>query len=689
MVEDVPYAWFLLVGVLRVGVVAAVSFVVLTRFALPGTTARSSWEGRGWGDAVLGVSVTVVVATALGLLGLFDTASLAAALALGLAGGAVLRYRRLWRRTLLQRYAALLEWIEWLSPPDPVAPGVGDSPPPAGSLRASAVSWSRARWRAVAEMSPQAGWWVGVGVLAAVALGVRLIPALAEAAPFTLRYYASLETLKGLVEGRPVGSPGGWGLHALVMALSEMARVDAALVLRGVGAVAGAAIAYGVYQTARFYWCSRPAAFAGALFVAAGGPLLPLPLERQAGAEPLMLAAALALPVFPHVSAYLGDGSRRGITVAAMGLLATGLVAPSVGVLLVAIVAVYVGTILHQIRRRRGRPEAGQTSRYRNRGLRRRVSVMAAAGAGAVAVWWGYVGLLEGVSAAASIFFYEAAQSDAWFGPPVVVAGLLGALTVGLPFVPGRAPYESRLPRSGALLRTGGQTLAMLAVWVWTGAGYDGLSGAAVVLLMTGVGVDLALVVNEAWVRWAPRWRGPVAGERAVVWAPASVALAVGLVVIGTGWSVPVPGPGVEPDGFVKGYHAIDRDFQPYAWTAVSHLGTGVLTKHRGRFMDYEYFLLSYDPDRYDHAGAGAIPTPDLFVFLERGPSQVGEELLPSGRDHQGRLHEWVRRYARRGDQAARVSVFYRDEDVEVIRISRPVPEAPALARGGAPTPAS
>ena len=697
-----PYAWLLVLGLLRVAAVGAVTFVVLTRLALPGTTRRSAWEGRAWGDAVLGVSVTLTAAFALGLLGLFDAASLAAVLALALAGGAWLRYRRLWRRTLLQRYAGFLEWVERVAPPDPVVPGFGPEAP-AAPLWARLLPRPRADW---ADLGPRAGWWVGVGVVSAVAVGVRIVPTLAEPAPFTLRYYATLETLKGLMVGAPTGSGGGWGLHALVMALAEMARVDPSLVLRGVGAVAAGAVAYGVFQTVRFTWGGRVGAFAGALFVAVGGPLLPLPLDRQAGAEPLMLAAALALPVFPHLAAYLGDGNRRGVTVGLVGLVACGLVNPSVGALLTATVAVYVLTIVVQVRVRRRRGEGGRGG-YRDRGLTRRVGFLAAVGVVVGALWAGYLSLLNAVAVDGAFVFFESTRGAV--GTPGALAAWLGALLLVAPLVPGRARFADDLPRAGALVRSGGQTLALLALWVATGGGFEGLAGAAAVLLMSAVGVDLGLLVHEAWVRLRPalaRWAGRGADRRgadrrgadrrgaglwggeAAQWAPAAVALGCGVAAIVTGWAVPVPGVPVEPAGFVRGYHAVQARSLPYAWTAVSHLGTGVRARHRGRFMDSEYFLQTYDPARYDHRGPGAIPTPDVYLFVERGEragrggaaSGVRDELLPVGAEQAGRLRAWVAAYAARPDQARNVRVVYRDAEVEVVRLGRPAPTLLELA---------
>ena len=666
MNPDLPYAWSLLLALVRVALVFGVSFLVLTRFTLPGTTRRSSWEGRGWGDAVLGVSMTVVAASVLGVLGLFDTASLAAVLALSLAGGAFLRYRRLWRRSLLQNYAGLLRWIERVAPPDPIVEGYEPAPPPPTAPAHSARQ---------SVLTPSAGWWVGVGVASALAVGVRLIPTFAQAAPFSLRYYAHLETLKGLRVGAPVGTAEGWGLHALVLALGEMARVDPALLLRGVGAVAAGAITYGVYQTARFYWAGRPGAFLGALFIAVGGPLLPLPLDRQAGAEPLVLAAALALPVFPHLASYIGSGGRRGLAVGASGLLACGLVYPAVGGLLAVVIGVYVATIGLQVAWRRRVRGKGARGPYRDRGLWRRMAVLGGGGFALAVLWTLDVWLVESISEPGTFAYFDAARAIRLDPAPAVVAGVLGLGVVLAPLVPGRGRFADALPRPGALWRTGGQTLAMLALWLGTGAGYTGVSGAAAVLLMAVVGLDVALVVTEVRVRlaavWPERWH-----VRVPTWASAPAALAAGLVVIGTGWSVPVPGPTVEPEGFVRAYLDIDRQSRPYAWTAIGHRGTGTLVAQRGRFMDYQYFLNRYDPTRYDHVGAGRIPTPDLFLFVERDPDapQTMAELMPPGRDLTGRMHAWVQAYARRPDQAGRVSTFYRDRDLTVYRISRPAP---------------
>ena len=663
---DLPYSWTLLLGLGRVVVVSCVLFLVLTRFALPGTSGRSAWEGRGWGDAVLGLSATLIAASVLGLLGLFDAASLAATLALALAGGAVLRYRRLWRRTVLHRYADLLRWTERLFPATPVAAGLAPAPAPRSQTEAEVPEGP---W-----LTPQAGWWIAVGLASVLAAGVRLVPALAQAAPFTIRFYAHLETLKGFRVGAPVGTVEGWGVHALAMALGELARVDPALVLRCVGAVSAAAITYGVYQTARFYWGGRLGAFAGALFVAAGGPLLPLPLDRQAGAEPLMLAAALALPVFPHLAAYLGSGERRGLAVGVAGLVASGLVYPTVGALLGAVVAVYVATIGLQVAWRARRPGA-RPSRYRDRGLWRRMALLGGGGAVLAGLGVAYVRLVAAASGTGSFAFFDLARGLRLDTAAVGVAGALGVLVVAAPFVPGRARFADTLPRPGALLRTGGQTLAMLALWLATGAGYDGISGAAAVLLMTAVGLDLALVVTEVEARvaavWPERWRAAMPP-----WSAAAGALAAGVVVITTGWSVPVPGPTVEPDGFVEAYLDVSRESLPYAWTAVGHSGTRALVAHRGRFMDYEYFLENYDPAVYDHRGPGRIPTPEVFLFTERpgAASGLAAELLPSTPDLAVRMRRWVEVYRRRPDQAGALGVFYQDSRVTVYRVARPAP---------------
>ena len=668
---ELPYVWTLFLALARAGGVAVVAFVILTRAALPETRRESSLQGRTWGDAVLGVSAALVVALALGVTGLFDAVAQVAALGLALAGGAWLRYRRLWRRTLLRRYARLLEWIDRVAPPPSLVPGPGGerfrrrpaAPPPPGAR----------------APSPTRPWAVAVAGVAATAAAVRLWPSFGEAAPFSLRYYASLETLKGLQVGAPTGSEAGWGLPALALALSELARVDPSLLLRGVGAFAMGAVCYGVYQTARFYWARPAGAFAGALFVALGGPLLPIPLDRQIGAEPLLLAAALALAVFPHVATYLATGSRRGVTVGAAGLAATGFVYPAVGALLLVVVGVHVAAIVAQVMVRRRVQKRGRRAGYRDRYLARRAWVAAGLGAITAALWLGYVALLGRLSLAGSVVFFEVAR-------PAVGAATAAALGVGgllliAPFVPARTRRLAHLPRPGALIRNGLEVLALTGLWIGTGAGAEDVSGGAAVLLLCAVGVGVGLLTSEV-VAWAALgWRRMTAARRpgawrAPGWAPAAAALAVGAVAVGSGWGAPSRRPPVEPAGFVEGYHAVERVSLPYAWTAVSHLGTGIRVRNRGRFMDYEYFLATYDPAAYDHLGPDAIPTPDLYFFLERDGAltAVRDELRPSGRQHSARLRAWLDRYRARPDQAGLVSVLYRDAEVEVVRVSRPAP---------------
>ena len=700
MGAETPFAWLLLLGLFRVGVVSVLAFLVLPRLTLPGTASRSTWEGRAWGDAVLGVSTTLIASFLLGVLGLFDAASLIVTLLIALAVGAWLRYRLLWQRTLLLRYASLLRWIERLAPPDPVVDGLALGLP--SDSASSASSPLGLQWPSLERLRPRTaatGWTVGLAVAAVAAIGIRIIPDLASPAPLTLRYYAHLETLKGLAVGDPVGGAGGWGVHALAMALAELARVDPALVLRGVGAVAAGALAYGVYQTARFYW-SRPAgAFAGAVFVAAAGPLLPLPLDHQAGAEPLMLAAALALAVFPHVSAYLGNGSRRGITVAAFGLLACGLTHSEVGVLLGGTVVVFVATIWAKVKVRQRR--TGEPLSRRDQGLHRRLGVMAVLGAGIGGIWRGYEALVAAADPGA-ILFFESVVPETFGGVPGRIAFVTGVLLILAPFLPSRSRYRDVLPSAGALLRTGAQLLVMWGIWVGTGGGYEGMSGAAAVLLTAGLGLGLGLLVNEAHVqiggaiadpdrfRWWTRFALPERhAETASRWAPIALAVVLLMLSVGTGWGIPVAGEPVEPDGYVRAYHAIQSTSQPYAWTAVSHRGTGILARHRGRFMDYEFFLQNYDASSYNHLGDGAIPTPDLYLFIETNPltSDILPELMPTGDNLPERISSWVETFASRTSEGVTVERFYEDADVRIYRISRPAPTLLELPDESLPTP--
>lgn len=92
--------------------------------------------------------------------------------------------------------------------------------------------------------------------------------------------------------------------------------------------------------------------------------------------------------------------------------------------------------------------------------------------------------------------------------------------------------------------------------------------------------------------------------------------------------------------------------------------------------MDYEFFLQNYDASAYQHVGSGAIPTPDLYLFIEQRPleSRILPELMPSGDDIPARISNWVATFADRASEGVSVEQFYEDADVLIYKISRPAP---------------
>jgi len=130
-----------------------------------------------------------------------------------------------------------------------------------------------------------------------------------------------------------------------------------------------------------------------------------------------------------------------------------------------------------------------------------------------------------------------------------------------------------------------------------------------------------------------------------------------------------------EPDGFAKSIYLIEQQYTPYQWTVVSHRGTALSGMNRGRFLDYGYFYSSYNPETYKHGTKGAVPTPVLFIFVERTreKSNVATELATVNSASAENIKEWLGAYQKNHTD---LKIFYSDEEVVVYKLEDPTVSA-------------
>ena len=611
------YPTLFAVALARAAVVCAVAFVAIPRLVWARPVGGANAGSRLWGDVALGLSAASVVAVALCALGAFDVVALVLVTVAGLLAAVASSSADGWGQAGIARYVRALDALD--------------------GTRGAAWRWP--------SLSPaRVGWGAAIGVVALAGAVRTLVPVWGRPGLLALEHYDALEVMKALEAGDLVSGVVGYGHYALALVLSELTRVDDVVALMTTGALAAAAASFGIYRMAIYYGLGRPGALAGAALVALGGAAVPT--SGGVREAPVLLAAALAAAAFPHAVAALGGG-RRAAAVAGASLLACLLVHPGAGALLATALAAVVVVGLPRRRRIRG-------------GL---------ACAAVVAASWAFWVASQALGRSLPSGLIEPLRVGSEPPWPMAAVATAVALTAAAAAVAVARRQTVGVVAAAALS-------GLLALWVQGGGGP---TAPPVALLTVALGLAAAVVADGVWagvsalarrarpaVRWSTR-------ARAGAWAPP---LAAAALVAASTAAPPPPTPPVEPPGFVRAYHAVSAVAPPTTWTAVSHLGTGILARNQAPFIPYDAFAALYDPATYDHTGPGAVPTPDLFVFVEDDPlrSAVADELLPADPEAAARALDWCRRYLARPNPPVPMTLFYDGGGVRVYRLSRPAP---------------
>lgn len=123
-----------------------------------------------------------------------------------------------------------------------------------------------------------------------------------------------------------------------------------------------------------------------------------------------------------------------------------------------------------------------------------------------------------------------------------------------------------------------------------------------------------------------------------------------------------------EPNGFVKSVYAIQKEYDAYQWTVVSHFGTRTQILNSGRYMDYLYFLNYYQPEKFNQVKDKKITTKYLFIFTEKSKtvSGIDSALLPHIEHLNEKLQNWCLAYQQ---YHKNIDVYFEDKQVRIYRI--------------------
>lgn len=643
------YHNLLVSGVIRILIGGVVLFGLLPRLVLPVMIFDQPWRRRAANFLASGALV-IVVAHLLVLATMFDGVALLA-VCLGMWSF------RVWYssfhesghsvESLFAHLLRVLDKVSW------------------AYLKESGKRW----WKSLAERINVLHV-LSLVVLAAVILAtglIRLVPVWNHAAPFSVEYYDTLEQVKRLQINQMYGE--GYrvplGLPMLAETLGLLTQVNVAIVLHFLGAVSSmmlaGSIAYVIYR-ATF---SLHGSIIGAALFGVFNHFLPMNLRHQVEADSLVLASAFLLPSMSFLAEYCIEPRRRTLAIALAGLLCVVAINLFVGSLaLVGVCIVLVGSLIFAFRL----PWL--------RGVRLWAMV------GAVVV------LLSGLSLTVrALLSYDSFKNaiqvllyDQHVNRYVSTYGNLqlrfvwaSAVLLGVCVFLSLWRFSNKSFHL-QLFSWGAFGIVLLALVQYSpdeiAVIFPSSQIAFVLSSVTAIGLGIVIgwgirIGNELLHRLRARaWMGDVwqvlvvGGTLCVVWL---LSPAQNVTFEYT----------VEPDGFAKSLYLIEQKYTPYQWTVVSHRGTALSGMNRGRFLDYGYFYSRYKPETYQHGSKDAVPTPVLFIFVERTreKTNIATELTTANNSSAENIKEWLDAYQKNHYD---LRIFYSDEEVVVYKLEDP-----------------
>lgn len=391
-----------------------------------------------------------------------------------------------------------------------------------------------------------------------------------------------------------------YGYHAFLSALGLLSFVDRALIVRFIGPFAGLLLVLSVLYAATRLGL-RPGAAVAAMAIIGLGFGSPLPLEsfRQTQPLPQEFAAIFVLPGFAFAARYVQSGNR----LAGLGLLLAVFIPAAVhqyALLYLAVaVAVLVGVSL----------VAGVASLQRVRWLvlgSAAATVLAFLPLGAATLlglpWHGTLGWAVGqVRAVPEVNLVTGnIYIDGGF---VFVAGLL---------VWGSLKFWRRQRPEAVLLLSLGITLLLFLTQAHGGLGLPVVMEVGRSRLFYSLFLVLALGVCLNGVLQALRLQA--AGQ--------AVAAALLVALLVTVWQPRIPHVHqYEYDEAVDAYMSISRQYSPKEWTIVSPVEQYSQVLNVGWHEDLAMFVSRVDVAAVSRPNFQLyIPTPDVFVFVEKLP---------------------------------------------------------------------
>ncbi|NOZ62346.1 MAG: hypothetical protein GXO74_11775 [Calditrichaeota bacterium] len=526
----------------------------------------------------------------------------------------------------------------------------------------------RKRRRQNARQEPYAFVWnIMLAIVMIVAAGMRLIPVVRTASPFSVEAYKTLEYVKSL------GTKSLFydqmfvpkGLHAIIDVVFQFSRVNPQTLVHIFGAVTALILMIAIHHVVFRVTANRPSALLAAAIFGVFSRLLPVSLEQQVEANSIVLASLFLILSLSFTIDFVSSPSLFFGVAAFLGVMVSVLVSYFSAVIFILFVPVISLCAMF-----------APNSHGKN-GRRRFLSgaIFALSVAGIYLLYWQlaanpmFVGIVKNI--VTDDLFMRFAREEM-----VLSKNIFFYVSLGL----GISSMLLFLKMKTSLWRAHyfvwGLMTVILAVF-WYGENLEipiDLNRAQVgFVLSLFVCISLGLVVYGLLFRFLQKrvGRENVTPLRVTVWGLVVILIFFEIFLFLKAPTIARFQYQTEPDGYVRAIYEIEKKYDPFEWMVVSHFGSKVEVQNYGKYMDYLYFLKYYNPRSFNEKSGSVIPASHLFIFIEKDKTQnhVDTALLPKIPDLNDRLQKWCAEFAKRNNN---IHVFYEDEQVQVYQIDIP-----------------
>jgi len=507
-------------------------------------------------------------------------------------------------------------------------------------------------------------WHIVLFIVLLITSYLRLKPVRVFAAPFSIESYKTLEYVKHL-QIKELFHDGSFvlkGLHCLIDLFFQFSRTDPGILVHIFGALMAVLLTYIIFKIVLSLSNNHVAAILAASIFGIFSNLLPLNIQQQVEANSIILGVIFVITTLFFIAVYLNNRDKKMVYAAIAGIIGTLLINAFMGcMLLIASIPMLLTYLFFNIR--------PQRSKIFYMTITFSIILISGLFYGLFRIIDGNIIFVENIKSFLSDDSFNSFASVGYFFQQELYSWVSIGIAVLLMII----GLVNRKESNGFFNTFLGLFLIVLAL-LWNGEKVGLLQifplDQIVFLLSTLICISVGMLIDFFLFQLLAQKIKIIyqSEKRQLIFGLVAFVLFAEVLLLSKAVALADFSYVTEPNGYVKTLHAIKNEYTAYQWTCVSHYGAKIQTKNYARYMDYQYFLKYYDPQTFNTTLKNRVPTPYLFIFMEKNKfvSEVATELLPNIKNLTTDLQDWCKEYKKYHND---INVYYEDDDVIVYKI--------------------